>query len=339
MRFIPFDKINKFWKYSLLVVGLIFLVLGFFFFRYQPSGPYEWGLTFSPKEAQGLGFDWKVMYLDILSDLKPKKLRLMADWEEIGKDRGKYDFTMIDQMLTEADKRGIQVLLVVGRKQPRWPECHEPSWYESLSTADREAETLEMIKNTVEHLKSYKNITAWQVENEPYFGFGDDCPKLSPDLMKREVSLVKQTDSRPVLMTDSGDRGGWFGVMRAGADDFGFTLYRVSFDAKYGGYYKYPLPPVFYRIRAGILKTFTHVDNISDVELQMEPWFTNGALNMPVDEQKALMNPKVFAENIRYAEGTGIRDHYLWGVEWWYWMAKKNNDWGMWGAAKDLFSK
>ena len=51
------------------------------------------------------------------------------------------------------------------------------------------------------------------------------------------------------------------------------------------------------------------------------------------------MNQKIFAENVAYAKKVGFQDNYLWGVEWWYWMAKKNNDWGMWTAAKDLLSK
>jgi len=80
------------------------------------------------------------------------------------------------------------------------------------------------------------------------------------------------------------------------------------------------------------------VDKVWDVELQMEPWFTNGAINTPLDIQKTLMNPKVFAENIEYAKKSGLEAHYLWGVEWWYWMAKINNDWGLWAAAKDFLN-
>ena len=326
------------WKILGVVVALAALFIIVAYFKYKPDPNPDWGLTFSYQEAQGLGFDWKTMYLDILSDLKPKHLRLMTYWNDTEKIPGEFDFTIADQMVSEAQRQNVQVVLVVGLKQPRWPECHAPEWYNALSPAEKGSAVLDAVHATVEHMKQYSNITEWQVENEPYFGFGTECGKSDPGLLKQEVSAVKALDSRPVLVTDSGDRGSWFGVARSGADNFGFTLYRVSYDENYGGYYKYPLPPAFYRIRAGMLQMFSSIHTVSDVELQMEPWFTNGALNMPVSEQRALMNPKVFADNLAYAKSTGVSAHYLWGVEWWYWMAKRNNDWGMWDAAKTVFS-
>jgi hypothetical protein len=324
------------------ILGIFFLILLsavlFFYFRYKPVSNPQWGLTFSYQEAKGLGFDPRQMYLDVLSDLKPKNLRLMTYWNDIEKTRGQFDFSNVDWMLNEAEKNHTNVILVVGRKQPRWPECHEPDWFSKLSNNDQDSAVLDFAKAEIQHFKSSATVKYWQVENEPYFGFGASCPVISNTLFNREVALVKQLDTRPVIVTDSGDRGGWIPVMKSGADDFGFTLYRVSYDKKYGGYYKYPLPAVYYRIRAGILKTFTHTDQVMDVELQMEPWFTQGALNTPLDLQKSLMNSKVFAENVAYAQKTGASAHYLWGVEWWYWMAKKQNDWGMWAAAKDLLA-
>jgi hypothetical protein len=326
----------------LRIVGIILLVLiiaiVFFYFRYSPNRNPNWGLTFSYQEAQGLGFDWKVMYLDILSDLKPKNLRLMTYWEDIEKKQGQYDFRLQIKCFRKLKSRTYNVVLVVGRKQPRWPECHQPDWYNDLSADDQKQALYNFVSKSIDHFKTYTAIKTWQVENEPYFGFGPDCPKADANVLKEEINIVSKLDNRPIMVTDSGDRGTWLKAGRSGADDFGFTLYRVSYDEKYGGYYKYPLPAGFYRVRAGILKTFTKTSTVSDMELQMEPWFTNGALNTPIDQQKALMNPKVFDANILYAKKTGVSAHYLWGVEWWYWMAKQNGDWGMWEKAKELFA-
>ena len=327
-----------FLKSLAVAIGILVLALVFFYFRYKPKGDVQWGLTYSYQEAQGLGFDWKTLYLDMLADLKPKKLRLMAYWEDIERDKGKFDFTIVDQELQEAQKEGINVLLVVGRKQPRWPECHQPAWFNNLSQPEQDQAVLDMLKVAVKHFQSFSAIKDWQVENEPFFNFGPECPVSSKEFFTQEVSLVKQLDSRPVVATDSGERGSWIPAAKSGADILGATFYRVSFDAKYGGYYKYPIPSWFYRIKAGILATFTRVDEVWDVELQMEPWFTNGALNAPLEQQKALMNPKVFGDNVQYAKNSGIRENYLWGVEWWYWMAQKNNDWGVWTAAKTLLN-
>lgn len=326
-------------KSLLIFIAFLILIGGFFYFRYKPKGGPEWGLTFSYQEATGLGFDPKFMYADILADLKPKNLRLMTYWKDAEKTPGDYDFSMVDWQLELAQKNNIDVLLVLGRKQPRWPECSEPDWVKKLAPADQDAALLAFLKNSVEHFKSFPAISHWQVENEPFFDYGPLCPVSSKELFTKEVNLVRQLDGRPIVVTDSGERGWWFPAAGSGGDILGATVYRVSYDTKFGGYYKYPIPGIFYRVKAGILETFTQISDVWDVELQMEPWFTKGAFNMPLDMQKSLMNAKVFAGNIEYAKDTDLSRHYLWGVEWWYWMALKQNDWGMWTAGKELFSK
>src|SRR4051812_23827049 len=133
---------RKIYKILGVRILLIVAVLTYFFFRSKPATNVDFGLTFSNHEAQGLGFDWKQMYLDMLNDLKPKHLRLMAYWEDTEQTRGQYDFTIIDQELQEAQKQNIDVLVVVGRKEPRWPECHEPDWFKSLNSAEKDQAVL-----------------------------------------------------------------------------------------------------------------------------------------------------------------------------------------------------
>ncbi|MEO8065760.1 MAG: hypothetical protein ABI643_02800 [Candidatus Doudnabacteria bacterium] len=330
---------KKFLKYFGFFLILSAAVLLFFYFRYMPSAKVEWGITFSYQEAQGLGFNPRQTFLEVLSDLKPKKLRLMTYWKDLERTRGSYDFSNIDWQLEQAKLNNIGVLLVLGRKQPRWPECSEPDWVKKLPGQEQDQALLDFVRASTVHFKTFDVIKEWQVENEPFFNFGPDCPVSSEDQLLDEIDIVKQIDSRPIVVTDSGERGSWLKSAGIGADILGATLYRVSFDPKYGGYYKYPIPAVFYRIKAGFLQTFRKTSDVWDVELQMEPWFTGGAFNTSLDIQRSLMNPKVFADNVQYAKATQLSRHYLWGVEWWYWMAKKNNDWGMWNAAKDLFAQ
>src|SRR3989344_7130342 len=111
----------RFWKYLALTIVLVLGVYGFFYFRYSPAVNVDWGLTFSYLEARGLGFDDRQMYLDVLSDLKPKNIRLMTYWKDIEKVKGRFDFSNVDWQLQEAQKKNVNVVLVVGRKQPRWP--------------------------------------------------------------------------------------------------------------------------------------------------------------------------------------------------------------------------
>ncbi|HEX9503563.1 MAG TPA: beta-galactosidase [Patescibacteria group bacterium] len=327
--------IRKFLKFVLVIFVAAFLAASYFYFQFKPAPKPTFGITFSDVYAESLGFDPIVVYMDMLVDLKPKKIRLVAYWDQIEPARGQFNFQRLDQMLSEAGKRNIEVILTVGRKVPRWPECHQPKWYSDLDSIQQREALMNMLKITAGHFKHFDAIKAWQVENEPYFVFGIDCPKQNPEMVLKEVQTVKSIDSRPVILTDSGEQGNWNLLSKSGADIVGVTMYRTVYNNRLG-YYKYPVGPWFYRIKAGYLQQFEKKPVIG-VELQAEPWLLSGIFNTPLDQQKSLMNPKIFMDHVNYAKNVGFSDNYLWGVEWWYWMAKKQNDWGMWKAAKDLF--
>jgi hypothetical protein len=328
--------LKKILKIIASLAVLILLAAVYFYFQFKPAQQVNFGLTFSDTYAASLGFDSKQVYLDMLEDLRPTKIRLMTYWNEIEPTPGNFQFSKIDEMLTEAEKRNVEVILVVGKKQPRWPECHQPDWYNSLDSEKQEQALINMLKTSVDHFKSFKAIKTWQIENEPYFVFGINCPKQSEALVAQEIALVKSLDSRPVMLTDSGEQGNWNRTIKSGGDVLGVTMYRLVYNDRFG-YYKYPLGPWFYRIKAAIFQKFTHKDLVG-VELQAEPWLLAGVFNTDLVTQKSLMNPKIFQSHIEYAQKVGFSDNYLWGVEWWYWMAKKNNDWGMWAVAKDLIN-
>jgi len=326
----------KTFRVAIFVLLLIALSFGIYYYQnFTPATQTNFGLTFSTRYAAYLGFDPKQMYLDILSDLKPKKLRLIAYWEDIEPQRGKFDFQQMDEMLAESDKEKIDVILDLGLKQPRWPECHQPAWYNDLNQEQQKQAILSMLQASVTHFKKFSSIKTWQIENEPYFVFGLSCPAMDPGQVQNEIKLVKENDSRPVIITDSGERGNWVRTAQY-ADELGVTMYRTVYSSWFG-YYHYPIPAWFYRLKAGYFKTFENKP-IVGIELQAEPWFIKAIADTDLDTQKTLMNPKVFETNIEYARKAGIGDNYLWGAEWWYWMAKHNGDWGMWAAAKKLLS-
>lgn len=328
--------IKKILKFVMFLVVTVFVVATYFYFQFEPSDNPGFGVTFSHTYAASLGFDARIVYMDMLTDLKPKKIRLVAYWNEIEREQGKFKYDDLDFMLTEAQKRGVEVILVVGKKVPRWPECHQPDWYKDLDSTKQSEALMTMINNTVNHFKHYDAIKAWQVENEPYFVFGLDCPKQDPEMVLKEVKAVKAIDSRPIILTGSGEQGNWNELVDSGADIVGVTMYRTVYNDTIG-YYKYPVGPWFYRIKAGILQNFKHKPVIG-VELQAEPWLLSGIFHTSLDEQKSLMNEKVFNDHVNYAKKVGFSDNYLWGVEWWYWMAKEKNDWTMWATAKELLS-
>ena len=70
--------------------------------------------------------------MDIMDKWNFHYVRLSAQWDQIEKKKGEYDFNDLDWFMGEADKRGAKVALAVGQKVPRWPECHAPEWAKNL---------------------------------------------------------------------------------------------------------------------------------------------------------------------------------------------------------------
>ena len=176
-----FKKILKYG--ALVLIGLIIIfVLIFYYFAsisYDPFKEPVYGVTFSKKFAQQMNLDWKEVYLAMLDDLKVKYVRIPTYWEDIEPEKDQYDFSDIDWQLEQAKARNVKVILVLGRRQPRWPECHDPKWVELETKDEVREEILEMITKVINRYKYYDIIEMWQVENEPFLDFFGECPKLA----------------------------------------------------------------------------------------------------------------------------------------------------------------
>ncbi len=112
-----------------IIAGVIALILAFFYLYRPPQVKnITYGVVFSQKHAQNLGLDWKENYSAILEDLQVKDIKLAAQWDLLEPEAGKYDFGDLDWQLDQAKKQGARVMLAIGMKTPRWPECHLPGW-------------------------------------------------------------------------------------------------------------------------------------------------------------------------------------------------------------------
>lgn len=317
-----------------IAVLVLFFLAAFFYFYYRPAKTPVWGINFSPDQARYLGLDAGETFKAVLSELQPKKIRLVAYWENLESQRGEFIFKETDGLLKEAEIYGAKITLVVGRKQPRWPECHTPKWHKNLSQKEQRQALLKALEIMVNHFKASKAIERWQVENEPFFSYGDNCPVFSAQELKEEINLVKSLDSRPVVVSDSGEKGGWFRSAK-NADIFGATMYRKVHNPRWGGYITYPLPPAWYRTRAGLLQFFLGRKPVINVELQAEPWFDGYFHDIGLKRQLELFDKVALDKNIKYAASTGLPEHYFWGAEWWYWM-KQNGHPEFWDRIKTL---
>ncbi len=325
--------------YGLLAVSCALIFLGLLGYSFGlPQKDIMWGLNFSSVRAKDLGFQPLPLFRTILTDLKPEVIRLPAYWEELEPNQNQFDFSLVDSLLSETDKRGTKVILAVGGKLPRWPECHHPKWYEQLTPEQKDQTLLNMIKQTVTHLKQHPSIGAWQIENEQFFEYGPDCPMVSSKLYKQEIAAIRELDQRPLVGTDSGEKGPWINTAWTGVDIMGATMYREVYLDKKGHYQTYPLPAWTYNIKAGLVRLFSGANKTIGVELQAEPWFISDAQHTSLEEQRQHMNPEIFQQNVEYATKTGFSENYFWGAEWWYWMKQQGDD-SMVKAAKQLFNK
>jgi len=328
----------------LLLLLLLSPLIIYFIYRPQVQENVNYGITFSKKYAKQLDLNWKTVYLSVLDDLEVKNLRLVAYWDDVEAERDQYDFSDIIWQLDQAELRDVNVIMTIGRKVPRYPECFQPAWWEKLDNPQvQNVELLEYVKTATETLKDYDNIVMWQVENEPFFKFGEcQNPLLQKDTVLKEIEIVRSLDKRPILVQDSGEGGFWFPAYQAG-DYLGISMYRkVWYDFWHvflGNfiYFKYPLAHWTYKIKADL--TMVPHQNIIVTELQAEPW--GPALNSQLSqkEKDKTMSRHQFLDTISYAQKAGFRDYYFWGAEWWYWEKYVNDNPYFWDTAKALFSQ
>jgi len=319
-------------------LGLVILVFVFWLFIGRAPLPSKitWGVSFSQKQAELLGLSWKRVYLAILEDINPEAIKITSYWDLVEPQNEKYFFDDLDFQVKEAQKRRIKTILVIGRKVPRWPECHIPKWARNLGEKEQEKETLEFLRKVVLRYRDIETIKAWQVENEPFFRFGE-CPRINKDFVEKEIQIVKDTDTwkRPVIITDSGSNRFWFKAASIG-DIVGISLYRKAWFDEFRSYVTYPFPPVFYFKKAQIIKKLFGKEVIC-TELQAEPWGPVLLNKLSLEEQNKTMNLQQFQKNIGFAKKTGLKEFYLWGAEWWYWLKEKQNQPQIWQEAKKVF--
>ena len=295
----------------------------------------EFGVTFSQKYATDLNLNWQKTLIALLDGLKVKKFRLIAYWDLVEAKQGIYNFKDLDWQIEQVKKRGGEVILVIGNRVPRWPECHWPDWIYKLSAIERNNHILDLLKAEIGHYQNESAITAWQVENEPFLKIFGKCPMPDGNFYKQEVAAVKAVSSKPIIATESGELSTW---LRGGkiADSLGISLYRIVWTNLFG-YFKYPLPPSFYFLKSQLVAVLGGTKKVFISELQAEPWLSTAILQTSLSEQSDSMNLKIFQDNVAYAKKTGLSPIYFWGAEWWYWL-KQQGDSTIWDEARNSWT-
>lgn len=329
-------------KIILVVIFIILTYCSVWYFKFAKHYPSNislvarqgyWGLTFSRKFSEEMKQNWKDVYISILDDLNAKDIRIPIYWDDIEKSDGVFDFSDYDYMFDEGSYRDVKFIANVGWRLPRWPECHAPTFMRGKEVGNYQSKVLKVIEVTVNRYKDRNEIIAWQVENEPFLDTFGVCPKSDEEFLKKEVSLVRSLDSRPIIISGSGELSSWKKEAKIG-DIFGTTMYRVVWNPVFG-YFRYPIPDWFYKFKGKLMGL--DEDRIIVSELQAEPWVPKGTLaDLSFKEADKSFDMDQFKANLQYAIDTKLNKVYLWGVEWWYYQKSIGNP-EYWDLAKNIF--
>ncbi|MEK7213380.1 MAG: beta-galactosidase [Patescibacteria group bacterium] len=313
---------KKLFKIFGLILLVVLLLYGLMFLLSAKRHRVIWGVSFNSEYASYLGLKSTDVFMDIMDKWNFHYVRLSAQWDQIEKKKGEYDFNDLDWFMGEADKRGAKVALAVGQKVPRWPECHAPEWAKNLPDEEYFLAIKKFFIAVVDRYRDHPALEFWQIENEPFLDFGI-CRPYDTAKLKTELQLAKKIDggAHPLMVTDSGELSWWTRTARA-TDLFGTTMYRVVWN-KYLGYLSYDfLPPWFYRLK--LYLNLRPIKQAYVMELQAEPWVPNQDIRtLPVSEQYKSMNLDQLKMNLDYARRAGLPRAYLWGAEWWAYLESK----------------
>src|SRR5688572_10611860 len=225
--------VMKTWAKRLSIGFAIFIliILAFFLVGWPKEYPKQYGVTWSSPYAWGLELNPNDGLRQVLDDLGVRRFRIPAYWTDIEREQGKYDFKILQEQLDEIAKRDGKVMLAIGSRLPRWPECWVPEWATRVDLATRRAVQLAYLQKTYAMFKDHPSVVAFQIENEASFTLYIECDGLTKDLVLEELRYVRGEESkrpnpRPVYTTDSGEFSSW--INWAGeVDGLGVRLYRA----------------------------------------------------------------------------------------------------------------
>jgi hypothetical protein len=293
-----------------------------------------------------MGLDYQEAFRQICS-LGFNRLRLCSYWHEIEPAEKQFDFTTLDWLLEESHRHGIEVVLTVGMKAPRWPEFHFPDWLRArLDTTNRAAvdlnpeiadRALQFTQAVVNHTREAPNLTYWQIENEPFTRLDITAGRyLSYGYVRREAELVRSL-ARPhqkLLMTtaislpaaDLAEDDRAFQESLQMADSIGINVY-TKVPAGNSTFYLQPQPSYWQKLKEWQTSLINSNKEDWIAEAQAEPWEPNQLVAMAKAEYPSC-TPKRTSNLVNSLTDLGYSTVMLWGCEYWYW--QKKNDRNLW---------
>lgn len=294
------------------------------------------GASFSLIRCQELDLDPKALLQAAISELGIRRFRMMSYWNVHEPVQDQYDFDDLDWQLDMVAAVEGRVSLALGKRQPRWPECHIPDWALKLPKEDWYQALFVYIDTVVKRYKDHPVLSSWQLENEALLKKFGHCPDkdFNRQRLIQEMAIVRSADAEhPIIMTLSNTWG--LPLRKPKPDVYGLTIYRTTLRQN-GKFVKSIAWPSYYSTRAAFVTALTGRP-VFIHELQAEPWLNQAVTSAPLEDQLRDMTPAMIRDNLRFALKTGLQPIDLWGLEWWYWMKTKQNHPEYWDTAKTIF--
>ena len=160
----------------------------------------EYGVTFIPDYAEYYGLDAGATMQAIIDDLHVNNFRLVSYWEDIETTPGVFDFSKLDWQFQKANAAGAKVSLAIGLRQPRWPECHMPSWLDGQTKEVWYPQLKEVMQKVIERYKDNPALESYQLENEFFLKAFGLCTDFSRERLVDEAKFVKSLDGSHALI-------------------------------------------------------------------------------------------------------------------------------------------
>ncbi len=345
----------KFWnvgfwhKLTLVVTTFIFvLTLGMYsvaqwYIGKHRSEPLVIGATFIPNYARYFELDPKETLHAMIYELGIRDFRFVSYWSNGEPEPGQYDFAELDWQFDMVEEVGGTVSLAIGLRQPRWPECHMPTWAKDLPKDQWSVELEKYMSETVARYKDRPSLQSYQLENEYLLEAFGDCPDHSRERLVKEFKMVKSLDPDTTLITSRSNNAvpSWpLGEPRS--DINAASIYKRVWDGTITKrYFEYPVPAWFYAFLAGGAEITTGRNTFIH-ELQTEAWTPpdfGGLKDAPIGEQDKSFSASDVEPRLQYAIDTGMKRIDIWGVEWYYYRMTKLDDPSLWNATKSELTR
>ena len=201
-----FKERSIFQKIMLIFLSILIFLVGCmygiaqWYIASNKSQEFKFGATFIPSYARYFGLEPKDTLQAMIDELGIRHYRFVSYWDEIEKTPGVYDFEELDWQFEKARASNSTVTLAIGLRQPRWPECHMPTWASSQPKDVWYPQLKTFMTKVIERYKDVPFLESYQLENEFFLDVFGICPDFSRDRLIDEYNLVKSLDPNRTLI-------------------------------------------------------------------------------------------------------------------------------------------